>query len=133
MMKRSVSLAVCFAAMIWGAVAHAEIIVLGQGTASCGQFIATIGNRAPGMSRSRRTPDGDLLVSENTVYLAWLLGFVSGVNATSEEQQQVRQLDPAGLDLWMRNWCNKHPMQPVGEAVQLFLIEMRTNAAAGQR
>ena len=44
MMKRSVSLAVCFAAMIWGAVAHAEIIVLGQGTASCGQFIATIGN-----------------------------------------------------------------------------------------
>jgi len=126
-------LAIVGAVMIWGAVAQAEIFVLGQGTASCGQFIATIGNRPPGMMRSRRAPDGDLLVSENAVYLAWLLGFVSGVNATAEEQQQIRQVDPAGLDLWMRNWCNKHPTQPVGEAVQLFLNEMRTNAAGGQR
>jgi hypothetical protein len=40
MMKRfGVSLAVCLAVMIGGSVAHAEIIVLGQGTASCGQFI----------------------------------------------------------------------------------------------
>jgi hypothetical protein len=123
--------------LLTAGVAHAEahtFVVGGVGTNSCGQFIASIGNRPPGMIRSRRTPDGDLLESENTEYLSWLLGFVSGVNATSEEQQQVqvRQLDPAGLDLWMRNWCNKHPTQTVGEGAQFFIIEMRTNATAGR-
>jgi hypothetical protein len=50
-LKMPASLAVCFAGMIWGAVAHAEsgkVRVIGAGANSCGQFIATIGDAPPG-------------------------------------------------------------------------------------
>jgi hypothetical protein len=131
MMKRfdiGLSFAVCFAAMIWGAVAHADVLMLGIGNKSCGQFIAASGKRPPGIVRSIRTPDGDLLESENAEYLQWLLAFVSGFNS-AERGQQVR-VDPAGMDLWMRKWCNQHPVKTVFEGAEAFIVEMLTNAAA---
>ena len=138
-----VSLAVCFAAMIWGAVAHAEqtSYTIGIGNLSCGQFIASIGKRPPGKMQSMTTRDGEF-VSENVAYIEWLLGFVSGFNATlsafnaahpGEEQQQIESIDAAGADLWMRNWCNQHPVKTVFEGAETFITEMRTNAAAAQR
>ena len=57
------------------------------------------------------------------------MGFVSGFNAMHEEEQQV-SVDLAGLDLWMRNWCNKHPAQKVFHGALAFIDEMRSNAAA---
>jgi hypothetical protein len=139
MMKRfdmGMSLAVFFAAMIWGAVAHAEpgdFFGLGAGQDSCGKFIASIGKRPPGKMQSMTTRDGDF-VSENVAYIQWLTGFVSGFNAVvvtiGEEQRQVRQVDGAGLDLWMRNWCNQHPTQQVVDGALAFIKEVLTNAAA---
>src|SRR6516225_4846991 len=139
MMKRfdmGMSLAVCFAAMIWCAVAHAEqtAYTIGMGNLSCGKYIASIGKRPPGKIQSMTTRDGDL-VSENAEYLQWLLGFVSGVNTTlsafnaahpGEEQQQIESIDAAGVDLWMRNWCNQHPVKAVFEGAEAFINEMRT-------
>jgi hypothetical protein len=142
MMRRfdvGLSLAVCFAAMIWGAVAHAEpgdFVGLGAGQDSCGRFIASIGNAPPGSYRSWNTAKG-VLVSENKEYQEWLAGFISGINVMvatiGKEEQQVRPVDGAGLDLWMRNWCNKHPTNPVVEGAMAFVNEMRTNAAASRR
>jgi hypothetical protein len=137
MMRRfDVAVAVCFAVMIWSAVAHAEtggVSMMGAGRVSCGRFIASIGKHPPGGVTKMSTHDGDL-VSENAEYLQWLEGFVSGYNAVvshiGQEEQQVKQVDTAGLDLWMRNWCNKHPTQLVGEAAQLFINEMLKNEAA---
>jgi hypothetical protein len=137
MMRRfDLGLAVCFAAMIWGAVAHAEpgdFVGLGAGQDSCGRFIASIGNAPPGSYRSWNTAKG-VLVSENKEYQEWLAGFISGINVMvatiGKEEQQVRPVDGAGLDLWMRNWCNKHPTNSVVEGAMAFVNEMRTNAAA---
>jgi hypothetical protein len=135
-MKRfdmGLSLAVCLAAMIWGTVANADYEAIGIGNLSCGKFIASIGKRPPGGITTMSTRNGEL-VSENAQYVQWLMGFVSGFNAVmahiGEEQQQVRRVDGAGIDLWMRNWCNKHPTQPFVEAGALFINEMLTNAAA---
>ena len=107
MMKRfdmGLSLAVCFAAMIWGAVAHAEpgmTHLTGIGVNSCGQFIAAIGKNAPGKNEYIDTRSGSHLVSENVVYRHWLMGFVSGVNAMrASEQEQV-----TGVDLERAIWC----------------------------
>jgi hypothetical protein len=73
------------------------------------------------------TGDGDL-VSENAEYMEWLLGFVTGFNSAhvEDEQQQVTRTEPAGVDLWMRNWCNKHPTQKVVEGIMAFI---RSDAA----
>ena len=126
-----VSLAVCLAAMIWGAVAHAETgstFVMGSGQDSCGKFIAAVGDASPGKYREI---NAGVFVSENEAYLQWLMGFVSGVNAASvgEQEQQVSWADSAAMDLWMRNWCNQHPTQDFVQAAMAFVREMRINAA----
>jgi len=90
-------------------VAHADqtgIFTIGIGNLSCGKFIASIGKRPPGKMETTR--DGDL-VSENAMYTQWLMGFVSGVNSVlyvynathpgEEQQQQIMNIDPAGVDL----------------------------------
>jgi hypothetical protein len=112
-----------------GGGAHAEsgtTFVIGAGHDSCGQFIATIGKHAPGMMGVMPTGDGDF-VSKNAEYQQWLLGFVSGFNvAHPDEQKQVRGIDLAGMDLWMRNWCNKNLTQTVFEGASVFIAAMLT-------
>ena len=138
MMKRfdmRVSLAVCFAAMIWSAVAHAEmgtIPVMGSGRESCGRLIAAIGNDPPGPGEQIiiETKRG-VFFGEYTRYQDWLMGFVAGFNFTHVgEEDTVRGIDLAGMDLWMRNWCNQHPTKLVFEGGIAFINEMQTNAAA---
>jgi hypothetical protein len=113
-------------------VAHADTII-GAGQHSCGRFIADLGSTPPepGNHREMNTPSG-VFVNEYTQYQEWLMGFVSGFNAehAGELEQQVIGIDLAGVDLWMRNWCNKHPTQAVFEGGRAFIDEMRTNAAA---
>jgi hypothetical protein len=55
------------------------------------------------------------------------MGFVSGFNAaqSGDLEQQVTKIDPAGMDLWMRNWCNKHPMKTIAEGAAALIEEMR--------
>jgi hypothetical protein len=130
-----VSLAICFTATIWGAVAHAEsrsTDLMGMGAYSCDRFIAAIGKNPPGKIQAMDNTGLGRFVSENSMYQEWLLGFVSGFNATHEQEQQVRGIDLAGMDLWMRNWCNQHPTKTIFEGASAFIDEMRTNAAAGQ-
>jgi hypothetical protein len=120
-----------------GPVAHAEpgdIFVIGRGSYSCGQFIGTIGKRPPGKVDEMNTREGDF-VSENAEYQQWLLGFVSGFNAThaGELEQQVTRIDLAGVDLWMRNWCRQHPTKTVLEGTVAFIKEMRIDATPSQR
>ena len=123
-----VSLAVCFAAMISGAVAHAEpgstIDIMGSGQYSCGKFIGALGDLPPGKYREKSG-----FVSENKAYTEWLMGFVMGYSAAHGGDLKT---DPAGLDLWMRNWCNKHPTQTVAQGAVAFITEMLTNAARKQ-
>jgi len=139
MMKRfdmGLSLAVCFAAMIGGAVAHAEpgSTIWGMGVDSCGQFIGAIGKSPPGKYEYIDTRSGHF-VSENANYQQWLLGFVSAANATlsalnAAHPDPLKRIDLAGMDLWMRNWCNQHPTQKVVDGANDFISEMLTNAAA---
>jgi hypothetical protein len=115
-------------------VAHAEsgqVFVIGSGwESSCGKFIASLGDVPPGKYREMNNAKG-VFVSENHVYIEWLMGYVSGFNAAhaGDLEQQVKKIDPAGMDLWMRNWCNKHPTQKVFDAAAVFIDEMRSNAA----
>jgi hypothetical protein len=68
------------------------------------------------MMERMNTGDG-YLASENAEYQQWLLGFVSGFNNSRAywQEEQVTGIDLAGLELWMRNWCNQHPTQTVFE------------------
>jgi hypothetical protein len=124
--------AICFAAMIGGTVAHAEttVTVFGTGAFSCGKFIATIGNAAPGKVLVMDNTGSGRFISENSMYQQWLTGFMTGVNVAlaGELEQQIKGLDLAGMDLWMRNWCNQHPTKAVFDGANALISEMRTNA-----
>jgi hypothetical protein len=129
-----VSLAVYFAAMIWGAVAHAEtgmVTTMGVGSNSCGKFIAAIGKIPPGKLNVMNNTDAGRLVSENAQYQEWLMGFLTGMNAAHAGGQQIEDLDIAGIDLWMRNWCNKHPTKMVFDGAIALINEVRSNAVWG--
>jgi hypothetical protein len=60
------------------------------------------------------------------MYVSWLGGFVSGYNATQYGQQkpQITRIDMAGIDLWMRNWCNKNPTKMVADGAVALINEM---------
>jgi hypothetical protein len=120
-------------------VAHAEkasAFVIGVGQNSCGQLIAAIGRDHPlGQHGELDTVKGPF-VDEYTMYQQWLMGFVTGFNikhASEAEQQQQVRIDPAAMDLWMRNWCNQYPTQKVYQAANAFIDEVRINAATGRR
>jgi hypothetical protein len=140
MMKRfdmRALLAICFGLLLTAV--HAQTgpprFVIGAGNYnSCGKFIATIGDVPLGKYRTMNTATG-VFVSESERYQEWLLGFVSGFNYSHAGQleQQVTKIDPAGMDLWMRNWCNQHPTQTVSDGAETFINEMLTNAATARR
>src|SRR5262245_28850325 len=118
--------AICFAAMIWTTVAHAgsaDVTGWGIGGNSCGKFIASTGSLAPGKYRDFDS-ENDRFVTENTQYQQWLMGFLTGFNAgisTEGKQQISRKIDLAGIDLWMRNWCNQHPTKNVFQGMNAFI------------
>jgi hypothetical protein len=126
-------LAVCFGLLLTAAAHAAPVFEIGSGLDSCGKYIAALGDAPPGKYREMNTARG-VYVSENKVYQAWLLGFVTGFNAVyaGDLEQQVTKIDPAGMDLWMRNWCNQHPTQTVLDGAIAFINEMLTNAARKQ-
>jgi hypothetical protein len=129
--------AAIFAAMTLGAVAHAEtgtFTVFGMGAYSCGEFIAASGNHAPGYSQVMDSGSGRLL-SENSTYLQWLAGFVTAFNEArgGELEQQINGIDLAGLDLWMRNWCNQHPTKTIFDGASAFINEMRGGSTLTER
>jgi hypothetical protein len=98
--------------------------VLGMGQVSCGSMIAAARNGPPGQYRTMDTKSG-LFVEEFTRFQEWLMGFVSGFNAThnNDLSLQITSIDLPGLDLWMRNWCNKNPTKTVFQGAAAFLEE----------
>jgi hypothetical protein len=99
-------------------------MVLGAGQNSCGQLIAASTGIPPGNYKKMETVNGQF-VHDFARYQGWLMGFVSGYNeAQSNDTQQIK-VDLAGLDLWMRNWCNKNPTKLVFDGAHAFRLEMR--------
>jgi hypothetical protein len=110
----------------WGALCFSghsnsqQIYAFGVGTDSCSVFISQI-VAPPGKTVSRRAPDdGRDYYSKSTIYLEWLLGFVTGYNAASGPQSQF-QFDAAAVDLYVRNWCAQNPTGNIFTAVRQFL------------
>src|SRR6516164_8714170 len=122
-------LAICFGLLLTAA-AHAQTgrtFVIGSGQDSCGKFIAALG-APPGKYRDMNMVGG-VYVSENKVYQEWLMGFVTGYNwsHSSDLEREVTKIDPAGMDLGMRNWCNQHPTDSVWDGASVFVNEMLTS------
>jgi hypothetical protein len=93
----------------------------GAGTDSCGAYLSNIVD-VPGQSIGRIAPDdGRDYYSKSTVYLEWLLGFISGHNATPVAARDQVQIDAAAADLYVRDWCSRNLSSNVFTAIRHFL------------
>ena len=99
--------------------------VIGAGLDSCGKFIAASADYKPGTFAQIEAPSGRYM-SESIRYQQWFMGFVSALNsAHSNDIGKQINVDIAGLDLWMRNWCNQHPVEKVFEGMMAFRKQMQ--------
>jgi len=96
--------------------------VEGEGTRSCGQFIAAIGDTKPGKSFTFER-DGVTYWSENQTFLQFANGYITAMNAIYPDKQ-IR-LDPAAIELWLKNYCSKNPTDAFFVAVFKFTEAMR--------
>jgi hypothetical protein len=100
-------------------------LVLGAGLDSCGTFIAASTDVKPGSYKQINAPSGRYM-SDLIRYQQWFMGFVSALNsAHPDDISKQINVDIAGLDLWMRNWCNQHPVDKVFEGMVAFRKEMQ--------
>jgi hypothetical protein len=96
------------------------IYAFGVGTDSCRAYVAHAAP-FPGKLVSRTAPDGRDYYSKSTIYLEWLLGFITGYNAVVDDPSKQVQIDAAAVDLYVRSWCAQNPMSNVFTAVHQFL------------
>lgn len=96
-----------------------EIYTFGVGKDSCVSYVSRIA-ASPGNLVGRPAPD-DRQDLQSTIYLEWLLGFVSGYNATLNDPTRRVQVDEVAVDRYVRWWCGQNRAGNISAAVQQFL------------
>lgn len=93
--------------------------IYGIGSESCGRFVAAATDNKPGAYRAMTRPEGSY-VNDLQRYQQWMMGFVSAINSTRPNLDSQIKVDLAGMDLWLRNWCNQHPTDSVYHGLMIF-------------
>lgn len=87
-----------------------QYVVYGQGTISCGMWLA---------QRS------DVLLQGQ--HKSWVLGFLSGVGyLASSADLELKPTDHAAVEAWMDQYCTTHPLVTVAEGAHVLIAELRT-------
>jgi hypothetical protein len=81
--------------------------IMGLGTYSCG-FWTRAPERSPGAPAAQ-----------------WVLGFLSGVNFTSDKPDVLAAVDFNGVMAWVDNYCTAHPLATLSQAAVQLLAELR--------
>jgi hypothetical protein len=97
--------------------------VQGFGNYSCAKFLnASVGT--PFGEMGEHPWNGKTFVTENAAYQEWLEGYISGFNmffAFGEPGQPDIRVDIAGIDAWVRNYCQTHPADSLTTAAWSFI------------
>jgi hypothetical protein len=91
----------------------------GVGNNSCGDFVAASGSSTLGSCI--RTRDA-MMISENCHYMEFIKGYFSGLNEANAavDRSQVKTFSETAGELWLRNYCNAHPLEKFYFATQKF-------------
>lgn len=104
-MKRALILATLAALMIDRAQAYTET---GMGTSSCGSWTTNL---------NHRDRQWDHLLD-----LSWVLGFLSGAGyAGNSDIDPLHGVDGYGVEAWISNWCQTHPIEHISHAARAFI------------
>jgi hypothetical protein len=89
-------------------------MIYGQGTLSCREW---------SNDRTQATPT--LGLSLHPAQVAWVLGFVTGANATGP---YLLKTDRAAIEHWIDSHCAANPLTSLAEAAMLLVAALRAGA-----
>ena len=101
---------VCWVSLLLSNTLANAVPVTILGGPSCGQWVK---ERGP---NNRASPYN----------LGWLLGFVSGIAATAQEDV-LEQTDNKSVELWIDNYCRANPLKSVAEGADALISELERN------
>jgi hypothetical protein len=78
------------------------------GSMDCGQWVKNQSNNSPNIQSK-----------------AWLLGYLSGLNAVEFSENALDKINSTEqIFLWMDNYCKKNPLERVPKGAQQLMIEL---------
>ena len=102
--------------------AQKRVVVRGAGSESCGQYVkaydqyrALAGTVASGTTTSQA-------IANYLQYQAWIQGYLFGVD--SWNRSPIRDFDQARMQLWVYDYCQKHPVELIADAALAFYREL---------
>lgn len=97
--------------LVAGAEAAAEEAILaGAGALSCGEMLRDVSETA----------------NMKSTYASWMQGFMSALNYLNAAKKSVH-IDlnyDEGQWVWLKNWCNEHPLELVAYGVDDLYVEL---------
>jgi 3D (Asp-Asp-Asp) domain-containing protein len=99
-------------------VGQAQWLVMGLGSKSCGSYVLALSQNQTNMAL---ISDGQRYPTMAFAYGQWVDGFVSGTNLSRHAGAEQINVDPSGIDLWVDNYCKKHPAQTIVDAAGAFI------------
>ena len=105
------------AQLIVAACAHAGqsrvATMYGLGNESCGNFLAALQKAPPDTGIDYEDKS---YVSESRAYSEWLLAYITAFNQLNDQHKNIVHADRDGVILWVKNYCEKQPMDSVSQA-----------------
>lgn len=92
---------------------------------SCGSFLAASAGHPPAKSQTMIWR-GDTYYDKSHGYSEWIQGYLTAVSAEMNIST-LDAIDYAGIDLWLRKWCGKHPTENLLSAIRA-LVEEKSKA-----
>lgn len=116
-MKRLIAISVfvfsalCSITMAVASDNHGRYQSMGQGSQSCGHFIASLQNDEQYQAK--------LAPLAHMVYKAWLVGYLTAINIYVNDTYSISgSTDLDGAFQWTIRYCNEHPEETYGDAAQ---------------
>lgn len=105
-MKRALILVVLAILIVDHAEAYTEG---GVGRSSCGTWTTNLNRR-------------DRSQWEHLLDQSWVLGFLSGAGyAGGRSIDPLYGMDGYGVEAWISNWCQNHPIERISRAAEAFI------------
>jgi hypothetical protein len=91
------------------------------GGESCGSFLAAVAGNALAQTRTMKW-EGATYYDKSYGYSQWVQGYLTAVS-TGMNVNVLDTVDYAGIDLWLRKWCDKHPTENLVLGLQALIEE----------
>jgi hypothetical protein len=101
--------------------AQKSTIIRGVGTMSCANYIQAYDAYRPFIGNETGI-GASVAIGNYEQYEAWIQGYLFGVD--SWNKRQVRQFDRAAMQVWVYDYCQKHPLALVANAALAFYREI---------